>query len=81
MLFFNCSYCIELPVALVACKVEGCPLHLYQVCEGGYVALNHIDFGGAERKSCCNCVEEIQGQGKSDILKKVGDSTMYGKDD
>ena len=40
--------------------------------------LNYIDFGGAERKICRDCVHEIWGRGKSDTLKKVGYSTLYG---
>ena len=43
--------------------------------------LNDIDFDEAERKICRDCVEEIQGWGKSDTLKKVVDSTFYGTDE
>ena len=42
--------------------------------------LNDIDFDGAERKICRDCVDKIQGRGKSETLKKVGESTMYGMD-
>ena len=76
-----CSYhfsCLELPVALVGCQVEGCPSRLYHVCQGESVLLNYIDFGGAEWKICRDCVHEIWGRGKSEKLKKVGYSTLYG---
>ena len=43
------SYCLDLPVALVDCRVEGCPSCLHQICQGGFVVLNYIDFDGAER--------------------------------
>ena len=46
-----CSYrssCIDLPVALVDCMVEGCVSRLHHVCKGGYVAMHDIDIGGAE---------------------------------
>ena len=72
------SYCIDLPVALIDCKVEVCPLHLYQICQGEYVVLNDIDFDEADRKICHNCINELRGGGKSEKLNKVGDSTMYG---
>ena len=69
-----CSYnysCLELPVALVDCQVGGCPLCLYQICQGGYVPLNYIDFGRAERNIYCNYADELLERGKSDTLKKV----------
>ena len=43
--------------------------------------MNYIDFDGSERKICRNCVEKLQGQGKSETLKKVGDSTVYRTDE
>ena len=45
------------------------------------MVLNYIDFDGEERKICHNCVYEIWVGGKSDTLKKVGDSTVYGTDE
>ena len=78
-----CSYrysCIDLPVALVDFKEEGCPLHLYPIFEGEYVVLNDINFDGEERNICRDCVNEIRGGGKSETSKKVGDSTVYGTD-
>ena len=74
-----CSYryfSLDLTVALVDCKVEGCPLRFRHVCQGGYVVLNDIDFDGVERNICRNCVDELHGRGKSETLKKVGDSTV-----
>ena len=67
-------------MALVDFHVEGYPLRLYHVYQGGYVAMNEIDLDGGERKIFCDCVDKIQGQGKSETLKKVGDSTVYGTD-
>ena len=35
-----CSYrssCLDLPVVLVDCYMNGCELRLYHVCHGGYV--------------------------------------------
>ena len=75
------SFCIDLPVALVDCQVEGCFSRLHHVCQGGYVLLNDIDFDGAERKICRDCVDELRGRGKSETLEKVGDSTVYGTDE
>ena len=43
--------------------------------------LNDIGFDGAERKIFCDCVDELQGRGNSDTLKKVGDITVYGADE
>ena len=75
-----CSYrssCIELPVALVGCQMEGIPLLLDHVCQVDYVVLNYIDFEGAERNICHDCVDELRGRGKPETLKKVGDRTVY----
>ena len=48
-----CSYryfCLELPLKIVDCQVEGLPLILHRVCQGEYVILYDIDFEGGERK-------------------------------
>ena len=74
------SSCLDLPVALVDCQVEGCPSRLHHICQGGYVVLNYIDFDRGERKICRDCVDKLRVGGKSETLKKVGDSTVYGKD-
>ena len=76
---YRSSY-IDLTMALVDCQVEGFPLFLHHVFQGGYVVLNYINFDGAERKICCNCVDNLWVQGKSKTLKKVGDRTVYGMD-
>ena len=34
--------------------------------------LNDIDFDGAEWNICCDCVDKLQDQGKSETLKKAG---------
>ena len=78
--YYYCYSCIDLPVALVDCKVEGFHLRLNHVYQGEYVLLNYIDFDEAERNIFRDCVDKIKGQGKSETLKKVGDSTMYGTD-
>ena len=44
------------------------------------MVLNDIYFDGVERKIYCNCVDKIRGRGKSETLQKVGDRTVYGKD-
>ena len=44
------------------------------------MVLNYIDFDRVERKICCFSVDELQGGVKSEILKKLGDSTVYGTD-
>ena len=67
-------------MALVDFQTEGCPLCLYHVCQGECVVLNDIDFDKEKRKIFRDCVDEIFGQGKSETLKKVGDSTLYGTD-
>ena len=72
-------YCIDLPVAIVDCQVEGCLPRLHHVCQGVYVILNDIDFGGAEQKICRDCVDELRGRGESETLKKVGYKTVYVK--
>ena len=69
--------CIDLPVALVYCQVEGCPSRLHNVCQGEYVVLNYIDFDRSERNICHNFVDELQGQGKSEMLKKVINITIH----
>ena len=69
-----CSYrssCLDLPVALVDCMVEGCVSRLYQVCQGGYVDMHYIDIGGAERKICRDFDDKIRMGGKPEILEKV----------
>ena len=74
-----CSYrssCIDLPVALVDCQVEGFHLILHHICQGDYVILNDIDYDGAEWNIFRNCVDKLQGRGKSEKLKKAGDSTV-----
>ena len=41
------------------------------------MVLNFIDFDGVERNICLDCVDDLRGRGKSETLKKVGDSTVY----
>ena len=74
-----CSYpysCIYLPVELVDCQVDGFPSCLHHVYQGVYVVMNEIGLDGGEQNICRNCVDKIRGQGKSETLKKVGDSTV-----
>ena len=76
-----CSYhssCLNLPVALVDCHAEVFLSRLHHICQGEYVILNDIDFDGAEQKLFRDCVDEIGVREKSETLKKVGDSTLYG---
>ena len=44
------------------------------------MVLDYIDFGGGERTICRDCVGKIWVGGKSETLKKVGDSTVLGMD-
>ena len=39
--------------------------------------MHEIDLDRAERKICCNCVDDIWIGGKPDKLKKVQHSTVY----
>ena len=43
--------------------------------------LNAIDFDGAERKICRNCVNNLRDQGKPETLKKAEYNTVYGADE
>ena len=45
------------------------------------MVLNDIYFHRANQKICRNCVDKLQGRGKSEILNKVGYGTMYEKDE
>ena len=54
----------ELPVAIFDCQAEGCPLCLYHIYQGEYVATDEINPDGGERKSFRDCVDEIRGRGK-----------------
>ena len=50
-----CSYrssFLDLPVALVDCQVEGCPMRLHHVFKVSFLLLNYIDFDRGERKIC-----------------------------
>ena len=79
-----CSYSssfINLTVALVDFQVEGCASRLHYVCQGEYVAMHDIDLDGAERKICCDCVDELWMGGKPEKLKKVGYITVYKKNE
>ena len=73
-------YCIDLPVEIVDCQVEDFPSRLHHVFQVEYVLQINVDFNGTERKICHNCVDELQGQGKSIFLNKLGDSTVYEMD-
>ena len=79
-----CSYsssCLDLPVTLVDCWVEGLPLRLRHVYQGGYVVLNYIDSDRVEQNICRDYIDDLQGRGKSETLKKLVDSTVYGTDE
>ena len=77
MVCYYRSSCLELPVALVDCHMEGCASRLYHVYQGGYMDMHEIDLDGAERKTCSDCVEKIWMEGKPDKLNMVGHSTVY----
>ena len=62
---------------LVGFQVEGFTSRLHHFCKGGGLVLDYIGFDGEEWKIFRGCVDELQVQGKSDILKKVGESTVY----
>ena len=44
------------------------------------MVLNDIDIDRGEQQICCDCVYELQGGGKSDTVKKVRYSILYGTD-
>ena len=48
MVCYYGSSCIDLPMALVDCHMEGCASRLHHVCQGGYVDMHEIDLDGAE---------------------------------
>ena len=56
-------------------------MRLYRICQGEYVVLNDIDCDVAERNIYRDCVDELQGRGKSETEKKVGDTNVYGADE
>ena len=45
------------------------------------MATKEIDIDEGERNICRNCIDEIEGQGKSEISKKMGDNTVYCTDE
>ena len=45
------------------------------------MAMHEIDLGGAERKLFCDCVDDIRMGGKPEKLKKVGNITVYRRDE
>ena len=65
------SSCLDLPVALVDCRMKGCESRLHHVCQGGYVSMHEINLDGAERNICHNCVGELWMGGKPKKLKKM----------
>ena len=48
---------------------------------GGYMDMHEIELDGADRKVCRNCVDELRMGGKTGKSKKVGQSTVYRKDE
>ena len=70
------SSCINLPVALVDCQVEGCAARLYHVYQGEHVAMHDINIYGSEWNICFNYVDELRMGDKPDKLKKVGHITV-----
>ena len=77
MLCYYRSYCLELPVALVDCHMQGCELCLHHVFQGEYVAMQEIYLDGAEWKICQNFVDELWMGGKPEKLKNVQHSNVY----
>ena len=45
------------------------------------MVFNNIDFDRAEQNICRDCVDKLRGRGKSEILKKVENITVYGTDE
>ena len=81
IVYSYCSSCLNLPVALVDCQMEGCASRLHHFYQGKYVAMHDIDLDGTERKIFRNCVDELRVGGKPEKLKKVGHSTVYRADE
>ena len=73
--FYHFSF-LDLPVRLLIVRWSISLRACKTFVGGGYVLLNDTDHDRAEQNICCNCVDELQGRGKSDTLKKVGDSTV-----
>ena len=79
-----CSYrssCLDLPVALVDCHMKGCELRLHHVCQREYVAMHEIELDGAERKICCECVDDLRMGGKPEKSNMVQHRTVYRTDE
>ena len=74
------SYCIDLPVALVHCQMNGCELRLHHVCQGGYVNKHEIELNGVERKIFRECIDDLWMGCKPEKLKMVQHSTVYRTD-
>ena len=75
-----CSYrssCLDLPVALVDCQMNGCESRLHHVCQEEYVDIHEIKLDGAERKIFCKCIDNLWMGGKPEKLKMVQHSTVY----
>ena len=53
------SYFLDLTMALGDFQVEGCPLLLKNICLGGYVVFNDIDFDGGEGNICRQCFDKL----------------------
>ena len=74
------DYGVFLPLFLYLLTFGTCLLlggSLPHGCQGGHAAMNEIDLDRGERDICRNYVDKILGQGKSQTLNKVGDSTVY----
>ena len=76
MVCYYRPYCLDLPVVLIDCHMEGYASRLHHVCQGVGVAMHEIDLDGAERNICHNCVDELRMGGNTDKFNKVVHSTM-----
>ena len=77
MVCSHSSSCLDLPVALVSCQMNGFESCLHHVFKGGYVAMHEINLDGVELNIFRDYVDEIWMGGKPEKLKKVQHRTMY----
>ena len=76
MVYYCRSSCLNLPVAIVDFKVEGCASRLHHVFQGEYVGMHDIDLDRVEYNISRDCVDELRMEGKPDKLNKGGHSTV-----
>ena len=77
MMCYYRSSCLEFPVVLVGCQVEGCSRLLHHICQGEYEILNGIDFDRGSGRFVA--IVSTSWGGESEVSKDMGDSTVAKK--